>query len=92
MTEIGFIGLGTMGLPMAGHLAADGHRPLRLSSRAIERRYLKPVAHVQALRIGGDAKLPAEGIGLAELALSRVVAGLPIDPRARFEAVALRRK
>jgi 2-hydroxy-3-oxopropionate reductase len=26
MTDIGFIGLGTMGLPMAGHLAAAGHR------------------------------------------------------------------
>jgi 2-hydroxy-3-oxopropionate reductase len=26
MTEIGFIGLGTMGLPMAGHLAKAGHR------------------------------------------------------------------
>jgi len=26
MTDVGFIGLGTMGLPMAGHLAAAGHR------------------------------------------------------------------
>ena len=28
MIDIGFIGLGTMGRPMAGHLLAAGHRVL----------------------------------------------------------------
>ena len=55
MTEIGFIGLGTMGLPMAGHLAAAGHRlhlvkhrkPIPealLSAGAVEHRTAKEVA------------------------------------------------
>ena len=28
MIDIGFIGLGTMGRPMAGHLQAAGHQPV----------------------------------------------------------------
>ena len=34
MTKIGFIGLGIMGRPMAGHLLADGHELFVHSRRA----------------------------------------------------------
>ncbi len=33
MIDIGFIGLGTMGRPMAGHLLAAGHRVPCMTSR-----------------------------------------------------------
>lgn len=50
--HIGFIGLGVMGAPMAGHLAAAGHRLTLLDADA-------PVATALAVRLGAGAQVAA---------------------------------
>ncbi len=43
--KVGFIGLGTMGLPMAGHLLKNGYKLLRIIVRKIKLKSLKKKAH-----------------------------------------------
>jgi 3-hydroxyisobutyrate dehydrogenase len=56
--SLGFIGLGVMGAPMAGHLAAAGHRLALLDADA-------GVASAVAARLGGGAQVAATPAAVA---------------------------
>ncbi len=79
---IGLIGLGNMGLPMAGRLAAEGHPP-RVFDRDPARRALAAAAGGQPVQSLADAAAPLVILSLPDdRAVASVLAGLlPVLPR-----------
>ena len=71
--NLGFIGLGVMGAPMAGHLAAAGHRLTLLDADTA-------VARQVADRLGAGARLattPAEVAAHSDIILTMLPHGGP---------------